>query len=667
MITKLKEKLQGAFSTWNMARRAFNLRFIYTVLGLLFLYNLWLAISQTDTTANAKQRMLILAVVILLLSFLSRVFAKLRNAHFTLTSEAGERLNNTEQTWQEYPRPQLKRDNWYSLNGIWQLNNQPIRVPFPPQSALSGYTGKIGSKLTYTKTFRIPDTTKNARTLLHFGAVDQYAEVFLNGKRLGSHTGGYLPFTFDISDTILQGQDNTLTVQVVDTLSEHLPYGKQKKDRGGMWYTPVSGIWQSVWIEQVPDKYITEVKITPDLNGIQLEVFLNKTNTAPSFAVSSNDTNGTIPLTVSITLHTGEQVVQTLSSENAYISLRGLSTKDGSIYEPLLWTPEQPYLYRMSITAGADTVETYFALRTIEIKDWKGIQRVCLNGKPIFLHGVLDQGYFCDGIFLPAEEAEFERDILRMKELGFNLLRKHIKIEPECFYYYCDMHGMLVMQDMVNSGPYSFLRDTVFPTFIGNRLNDTHRLFPKKQKLFWEAHMKETLHTLYNHPSIIAYTLFNEGWGQFDSDRMYDTAKQCDNTRLYDSTSGWFHQTKNDFDSRHVYYGDLQPQPKERPLFLSEFGGCAYPVPGHYYAKYASYGYGGCQNSDEVSQKVREAYDRTILPVIEKGACGSIYTQLSDVEEEINGFYTYDRKICKVNKEEMLYLRKEIDTIMERI
>ena len=179
--------------------------------------------------------------------------------------------------------------------------------------------------------------------------------------------------------------------------------------------------------------------------------------------------------------------------------------------------------------------------------------------------------------------------------------------------------------------------------------------------------MKETLHTLYNHPSIIAYTLFNEGWGQFDSDRMYELAKQCDNTRLYDSTSGWFHQTKNDFDSRHVYYGDLQPQPKKRPLFLSEFGGCAYAVPEHYYAKYASYGYGGCQNSDDVSKKVREAYDRTILPVIEKGACGSIYTQLSDVEEEINGFYTYDRKVCKVNKEEMLRLRKEIDTIMERV
>ena len=688
-MKQLTETLKSLFSTWNMARRAINLRFIYAVLGLLFVYHLFLATQGGSLTTSGKQGMFLLTVITVLLVLFSHLFAKLRNAHFTLTSEAGETLGNSEQTWKQYPRPQLKRDNWYSLNGIWQLNGSPIRVPFPPQSDLSGYTGKIGSKLTYTKTFWLTKQESCCRTLLHFGAVDQIAEIFLNGTYIGSHTGGYLPFTFDISNAIRFDAENTLTVQVTDTLSKNLPYGKQKKDRGGMWYTPVSGIWQSVWLEQVPDIYITEVKITPDLNGIHLAVFLNDTQeinikekaSSAFFSTNTNQTNVSkedciisstngnqnVSLTVSITLHTDEQIVQTLSSDNTYISLRELQTADGSTYEPLLWTPEQPYLYQMTITAGNDTIQTYFALRTIEIKERNGIQRICLNGKPIFLHGVLDQGYFCDGIFLPAEEAELERDIVRMKELGFNLLRKHIKIEPEWFYYYCDIHGMLVMQDMVNSGPYSFLRDTVMPTFVNSRLNDTHRLFPKKQKTFWETHMKETLHTLYNHPSIIAYTLFNEGWGQFDSDRMYELAKQCDNTRLYDSTSGWFHQTKNDFDSRHVYYGDLQPQPEKRPLFLSEFGGCAYAVPEHYYAKYASYGYGGCQNSDEVTAKVRAAYDRTILPVIEKGACGSIYTQLSDVEEEINGFYTYDRKVCKVNKEEMLRLRKEMDTIMERI
>ena len=653
-MKKIKEFLKSAFSTWNMARRAINPRFVYLILGILFLYHTVTGLRKPDFTKTALPHLLVLLGLALLFYVLSGICAKFRNAHFPLMSEAGERLGTTEQVWQEYPRPQLKRTNWQSLNGMWMLNDSPIRVPFPPQSTLSEYQPKVKDKLTYTKTFRAEQPEKGFRTLLHFGAVDQFAEVFLNGKHIGSHTGGYLPFCFDISNEVSYDAENTLTVQVTDTLTETLPYGKQKKDRGGMWYTPVSGIWQSVWLEQVPDTYITELRLTPDLQGVQIAVSFHTTLPLP-------------PVTATVTLHTGETVTKILQPEGSYFSLSDLQNADGTAYEPQLWTPEQPYLYSMTITAGEDTVETYFALRTIDIKNINGVERVCLNGTPVFLHGVLDQGYFCDGIFLPADEQEYERDILRMKELGFNLLRKHIKIEPECFYYYCDVHGMLVMQDMVNSGAYSFLRDTVMPTFINSRLDDTHRSFPKKQKQVWEAHMKETLRTLYNHPSIIAYTLFNEGWGQFDSDKMYDLAKQCDSTRLYDSTSGWFHQTKNDFDSRHVYYGDLQPQPKKRPLFLSEFGGCAYAVPNHYYAKYASYGYGDCQNSDDVSKKVWEAYQRTVLPVIQKGACGSIYTQLSDVEEEINGFYTYDRKVCKVNKKEMQQLRKEIDTIMEQI
>jgi beta-galactosidase/beta-glucuronidase len=273
----------------------------------------------------------------------------------------------------------------------------------------------------------------------------------------------------------------------------------------------------------------------------------------------------------------------------------------------------------------------------------------------------LDQGYFPDGIFTPASPEEFKNDILSMKELGFNMLRKHIKIEPQIFYYYCDIYGMAVFQDFVNNGRYSFFRDTALPTVGMKKLPDTLRLFPAKQKKFWEQHMKETLSHLYNHPSIVVYTLFNEGWGQFDSDKMYTIAKKLDPSRLYDSTSGWFAGKKNDFDSLHVYFGNLEPQPAERPMFISEFGGCAYPVEEHIYAKYASYGYGNCKNADEVSEKVWEAYNKTILPVIEKGCCGAVYTQLSDVEDEINGFYTYDRKVCKVNVEEMQKLRKEID------
>jgi len=588
----------------------------------------------------------LVAVVVLLL--LAGIFRFVRNGHYRLMSEAGEALGETSSVWQEYPRPQLVRSSWTTLNGEWKLNNHTCIVPFPPQAALSGYKKRVGSKLVYEKKFMVTKPAAGIRTLLHFEAVDQLAEVYLNGVLLGKHSGGYLPFSFDISNVMYTNKENTLLVKVTDKLSNIYPYGKQTKKRGGMWYTPVSGIWKSVWLEQVADTYVKDLKLTPDLDGVHI-----------SFA--TNHPERAVHASALITLHTGERMEFSMNGNNGYLKLRDIITMDGTPYVPELWTPDNPYLYKMTLTVGQDELETYFALRTIEIKSIDGINRVCLNGKPVFLHGVLDQGYFCDGIFLPAEEKEFERDILRMKELGFNMLRKHIKIEPEWFYYYCDLHGMLVMQDMVNNGPYSFLRDTALPTIGMKKLPDSLRFFSKKQKTFWEQHMKKTLSHLYNHPSIIAYTLFNEGWGQFDSDRMYTIAKKMDPSRLYDSTSGWFAQKKNDFDSLHIYFGNLEPKPASRPLFISEFGGCAYPVPEHIYAKYASYGYGNCKTAGEVTEKVWASYKKTILPVIETGCCGAVYTQLSDVEDEINGLYTYDRKVCKVNVSEMQKLRKEID------
>lgn len=620
-------------------------------IGAAVLKNAETVTNNDGTTSFIPNENIFLAafvVAVLVLLVLSGIFHFVRNGHYRLMSEAGEALGDFSEVWQEYPRPQLKRNNCYSLNGEWKLNNGTCLVPFPPQSELSGYKKKVGAQLVYKKKFMVNKPEAGIRTLLHFEAVDQLAEVYLNGVLLGKHAGGYLPFSFDVSNVIYTNKENTLTVKVTDKLSTKYPYGKQTKKRGGMWYTPVSGIWKSVWLEQVSDTYIKDLKLTPDLNGVHI-----------SFA--TNHPERSVHAKALVTLHTGEQMEFTMTGNSGYLKLRGLLTADDTPYEPELWTTEHPYLYRMTLSVDQDEVETYFALRTIEIKEINGINRVCLNGEPVFLHGVLDQGYFCDGIFLPAEEQEYERDILRMKELGFNMLRKHIKIEPEAFYYYCDLHGMLVVQDMVNSGKYSFLRDTALPTVGMKKLVDTLRFFPAKQKKFWEQHMKETLSHLYNHPSIVVYTLFNEGWGQFDSDRMYTIAKKMDPSRLYDSTSGWFAQKKNDFDSLHVYFGNLEPQPASRPMFISEFGGCAYPVEDHIYAKYASYGYGNCKNADEVSEKVWEAYNKTILPVIEKGCCGAVYTQLSDVEDEINGFYTYDRKVCKVNVEEMQKLRKEID------
>lgn len=554
-------------------------------------------------------------------------------------------------SWNSHPRPQMKRDLFYIIKENWTLNGEPIRVPFVPQSALAEYEGEVGEHLTYETSFYVPDCFTKERILLHFGAVDQLAEVWLNDVLFGTHEGGYLSFSFDITEAVKRDAPNHLVVKVTDKLDTDYPYGKQCVKRGGMWYTPTSGIWQNVWLENVPNQYIESVKITPDLQGIALEVHADK---------SEN-------VFVEITLHTGEVVTKVYGAEEGnsfYISLTDLKDAHENPYIPKLWSTEEPYLYTMRIAVGEDVVETYFALRTIEIKEINGAPRVCLNSEPIFMHGVLDQGYYSDGIFLPATEEEYERDILRMKELGFNMLRKHIKIEPESFYYYCDKHGMLVMQDMVNSGEYSFIRDTALPTIGLKKKSDKTPGNSKREKIFI-AHMESTIKQLYNHPCIVAYTIFNEGWGQFNSDELYDRVKALDGTRLVDSASGWFVQKKNDFDSEHIYFRTKKLKVKNRPLFVSECGGYSLVVEGHLFNPKKAYGYGKTKDSHELTETIARMYRKMLLPAIAKGACGCIYTQLSDVEDEINGLYTYDRKVCKVEKEMMLQVATELYGEME--
>ncbi|MBR5489437.1 MAG: glycoside hydrolase family 2, partial [Firmicutes bacterium] len=484
--------------------------------------------------------------------------------HYNLSTEAGERLGEKEESvWAEHPRPQMKRNQWQSLNGNWTLDGDVIRVPFPPQSELSNYKKKVKEVFTYEKKFELSKDLKGGRILLHFDAVDQIAEVSLNGKTLGCHEGGYLAFSLDVTDCILRDGENCLKVQVTDKLSLDYPYGKQCKKRGGMWYTPVSGIWKSVWLEAVPEKYIEKLKMTPDLTGVKIEVF----GEADGFSVD-------------VQLENGQKLQKTFEGKTGELKLSGEKLSDGTVYEPKCWTPDEPQLYWMTVTAGEDSVETYFALRTMEIKKVAGVNRVCLNGEPIFLHGVLDQGYFPEGIYLPAEEQEYDRDILRMKELGFNLLRKHCKVEPDYFYYACDKLGMLVMQDMVNSGSYSFIRDTALPT-IGFKKRGDLTGTGGKRKEFFKAHVENTIEQVYNHPSVVAYTIFNEGWGQFESDKMYEYVKSLDPSRLADATSGWFAQKRNDFDSEHIYFKAIEMEPKERPMFLSECGGYSMAVEGH--------------------------------------------------------------------------------------
>nr|WP_290461187.1 sugar-binding domain-containing protein [Acutalibacter muris] len=376
-----------------------------------------------------------------------------------------------------YPRPQLRRDSFFPLDQGWTLNGRPIRVPWPPQAPLSGWTGEVGDVLRYKTAFTLPEgfAAPGFRVLLHFGAVDQVAEAWVNGKTVVRHEGGYLPFSADITAALLPGE-NRLEVKAVDTLSRDYPYGKQHKRPHGMWYTPVSGIWQPVWLEAVPERgAVSALRITPDLTGIDVEVEA-----------------GGAEFTVSVPL-----------GEGRYVTARGV---EGSVRlelpHPHLWSPEDPYLYELTAATETDRVESYFALRTVTTREISGRPRLCLNGKPVFLHGVLDQGYFEDGLFLPAEPEEYERDILRMKELGFNTLRKHVKIEPEAFYHACDRLGMLVLQDMVNSGGYGYLRDTVIPNFVSRRRSDLGGGGSEKRKAFFERHCLDTVAHLQNHPCI---------------------------------------------------------------------------------------------------------------------------------------------------------------------
>lgn len=603
-----------------------------------FLLNNAKTITNSDGTVSfIPNRMIFVGAAVVglvLLYVLKRMYKMMQTSHYDLQSkDTKDFIASKEAPWQVHPRPQMKRSQYHILNGVWKLDGEDILVPFAPQSYLSNYKGKIKDEMTYERSFDIPDNFTNKRILLHFDAVDQICDVYVNKQFVGHHEGGYLPFSFDITEVVYRDKENSVTVKLKDALSIDYPYGKQTNNRGGMWYTPISGIWQTVWLECVCENYVEQIKMTPDLKGVNIEL--------PS--------------------HIKEFEVKVEIDEGIWRIFKFNGYKGRiKIDRPILWTCENPHLYPITIYAGDDMFESYFALRTIGFKNINGIKRVVLNGEPIFMHGLLDQGYYCDGIYLPATYKEYDRDILRTKELGFNLLRKHIKVEPNYFYYACDKLGMLVMQDFVNNGKYDFLRDTVIPTYVSKKKDDTKCRLDTKAHQIFISHSKELVAYLYNHPCIIAYTIFNEGWGQFHSDYVYDLVKTWDRTRLIDSTSGWFWQKKNDFDSHHIYFKTTGPEIKERPYFISECGGYTMLEKGHIYSKYNIYGYGVCETKEELTRKIIKMYEEMVLPGIKDGICGCIYTQVSDVEDEINGLYTYDRQVCKVVKEDMVHLSNQL-------
>ncbi|MDD2979771.1 MAG: glycoside hydrolase family 2 TIM barrel-domain containing protein [Hespellia sp.] len=587
------------------------------------------------------------------------------------------RTFDTSNVLPEYPRPMMVRDSYINLNGYWEyaiLENPEkptgydgqILVPFSPEAALSEVNRQLQPMqyLWYRRTFEKPEDMKDGCLLLHFGAVDQACHVWVNGTLVSRHVGGYLPFEADITKSLKEGT-NELLIQVRDySDTSYHAKGKQKLKAGGMFYTAQSGIWQTVWMEVVPQQYVRRMTATPlpDEKKIRIKVeageelpveitvypagtFQEKSfmdYDRKNFPVGHESTDAASPLLT----------IKGRTNQEIEIELQQVS----------FWSPEEPYLYPYVMTAGepdkADVIRSYFAMRsfTVEI-DEKQIPRICLNHKPYFQNGVLDQGYWPEGLYTPPCDEALLFDIRSMKEIGFNMIRKHAKIELERWYYHCDRLGMIVWQDMVNGGTrYKHWYVTYMATLLSRNKIRAKDIFTrllsrtsKAGRLEFIREMKETISVLYSHPCIATWVLFNEGWGQFQTQDMTLIARALDNTRLLDQASGWFDQGGGDLQSLHNYFFKLDFKPEgERATVLSEFGGYTMKVMGHI-CKEKTYGYGAFPNEEKLNKefqiRIQEVFDK-----VDEGLCASVYTQLSDVEEEVNGLFTYDREVQKIKK-----------------
>jgi beta-galactosidase/beta-glucuronidase len=538
----------------------------------------------------------------------------------------------------EYPRPQLVRKEWLNLNGLWELAitnrnvtkpdsfPENILVPFPVESALSGVM-RIPSedqRIWYRRSFSIPKKWIGERILLHFGAVDFETTVWVNGKNVGEHRGGYDEFTFDITDAMIAGGTNELIVSAWDpTDAGTQPRGKQVRKPHSIWYTPTSGIWQTVWLEPVSAANIKELKITPDIDKSAVTVHPLTTAALGNYSVE-------------VTIRDGSQRVNQASI-----------APGGQITLPVngarLWTPEDPHLYQLEarLKLGSrtiDKVESYFGMRKISLgKDQKGFRRMLLNNKPYFQFGPLDQGFWPDGIYTAPTDKALRSDIEMTKKLGFNMARKHVKVEPERWYYWCDKLGLLVWQDMPSGDKY-----------IRPNENDIERS-PESAQEFGKE-LQALIEGRGRHPCIVMWVPYNEGWGQWNTTNVVENIKALDPTRLVDNTSGWSDRSVGDVNDMHKYPGPGSPEPEEkRAIVLGEFGGLGLPIRGHTWQSEKNWGYRSYTNSEALTTAYIDLTTKLFPLIEEKGLSAAVYTQTTDVEIEVNGLMTYDREIVKMD------------------
>ncbi len=571
----------------------------------------------------------------------------------------------------EYPRPQLVRGHWQNLNGVWSCaftcdEHRPddwhgeIVVPFSPEAELSGVGRQLqpDEHLWYRRSVRVPGGAAGGRLLLHFGAVDQRCRVLVDDEPVGSHHGGYLPFTIDVTDALGDGGEHELVVDVVDPSDTSFhSRGKQALKRGGIWYTAQSGIWQTVWLERVPERYVRELRVRPLLDEEAVEVVVESSGSPGASGASEAARPAEATVVVSAD---GREVARATGPAGAPVRL--------PVPEPRRWHPDDPFLYDLEVRLGDDLVTSYFGMRSVGIgPDAAGRPRLLLNGEPILHAAVLDQGYWPDGLYTAPSDAALVHDIEQLKALGFNTLRKHIKIEPLRWYHHCDRLGMLVWQDLVNGGRRYHPGVVTVPVKLPLRLDDRrHRLFGRQDaegRAEFAAELDETVRLLGNAPSVVVWVPFNEGWGQFDSLAATARLRELDPDRIVDHASGWHDQGGGDLKSLHVYFRRLRPgrswRRERRAIVVSEYGGYSLRLPGHEFGP-REFGYRRYRTIDELTEAFARLHRDEIGPAIDAGLGGYVYTQLADVEDELNGVFTADRTVLKLRAERVRAVNAEL-------